>query len=69
MSKIREKAKLLGIDVVGKLSRRPEWEKLRGERAYIDEAGNEYCYHKGSIVIVTFDGGVLGLEANYGRSV
>lgn len=59
---IREYAKSRDFEIVGKLTRRAEWELYKNDRAYIDEAGNEY--YKGydgvcDICIVTKDGGVL----------
>lgn len=56
---IRQQAKALKFEIVGKLTRRPEWEKSRHERAYIDEAGNEYYTRRGVLTIVTADGGVI----------
>lgn len=56
---IRQQAQQLGFEIVGKLTRRPEWEKDRHERAYIDEAGNEYYTRRGVLTIVTADGGVI----------
>lgn len=56
---IKQQAQQLGFEIVGKLTRRPEWEKDRHERAYIDEAGNEYYTRRGVLTIVTADGGVI----------
>ena len=47
------------IEIVGKLTRRPECEQYKKERVYTDDGGNEYYTHKGNIVIVTADGGVI----------
>lgn len=62
---IREYAKACGHVIVGKLTRRPEFEyrtdwatgekKHSGCRHYTDEAGNEYIIGKGGFCIVTAD--------------
>ena len=49
----------MNFEIVGKLTRRPEWEQSKHERAYIDEAGNEYYTRRGVLTIVTVDGGVI----------
>lgn len=65
---IRTYAKQIGHEVVGKLTRHPEWEyttdtferdKHSGVKSYSDEGGN--CYHIGKhgICIVTEDGAVI----------
>ena len=70
MSKIREKAKAVGHEVVGKLTRHPEYEttldhmtgkevRMKGQRFYLDEGGNEYWVSKRGVCIVTADGGVI----------
>lgn len=59
MANIRQQAKALKFEIVGRLIRRPEWERDRHERAYIDEAGNEYYTRRGVLTIVTADGGVI----------
>ena len=56
---IREQAAAFGFEIVGQLTRRPEWERARPERAYIDEAGNEYYTRRGILTIVTADGAVI----------
>ena len=59
---IREYAKARGFEVIGKLTRHPEWEEYgigRRQRAYRDEAGNEYYIDKGGACIVTKDGDVI----------
>lgn len=56
---IREQAKHLGFEIIGRLTRRPEWERSTRERAYIDDAGNEYYTRHGILTIVTADGGVI----------
>lgn len=56
---IREQAKHLGFEIIGRLTRRPEWERSARERAYIDDAGNEYYTRRGILTIVTADGGVI----------
>ena len=56
---IRQQAARLGFKIVGRLTRRPEWERAKPERAYIDEAGNEYYTRRGILTIVTADGGVI----------
>ena len=59
MASIREQAANLCFQIVGRLTRRPEWERSSKERAYIDEAGNEYYTWRGILTIVTADGGVI----------
>ena len=60
---IREFAKARGFEIVGKLSRFPKGETYgidnRKQRAYIDEAGNEYYIDKHNACIVTADGKVI----------
>ena len=56
---IRKQAKRLGFEIIGKLTRRAEWERTKKERWYIDEAKNEYGLIDGQLVIVTADGGVI----------
>ena len=60
---IREYAKLVHFDIVGKLHRFPKEETYgadnRKQRAYIDDAGNEYYIDKGGACIVTTDGRVI----------
>lgn len=69
MKKIRAYAKQVGHQIIGKLTRRPEWEykmdSFTGEKKhssclhYSDEGGNEYIINKnGAIAIVDADGGV-----------
>lgn len=68
MSKIRAFAKSVDHEIIGKLTRRPEWEYDLDEnmnkhpskcRWYIDEAGNEYCVGKLGVTIVTAEGVVI----------
>ena len=59
MANVRQQAKQLRFEIVGRLTRRPEWETARCERAYIDEAGNEFYTRRGVLTIVTADGGVI----------
>ena len=56
--KIREFAKSVNHEVVGKLTRRSEWEDGQC-RCYIDEAGNEYTVSKTGCCIVTAEGVVI----------
>lgn len=56
---VRKQASSLGFKVVGKLVRRIEWERSSVEKAYIDEAGNEYFTRWGILTIVTADGAVI----------
>ena len=60
---IREYAKIVGFEIVGKLTRFPKGETYgidnRKQRAYIDEAGNEYYSDKDCFCIVTADGGII----------
>lgn len=61
--KIRQYAKEVGFKIVGKLTRFPKGETYgidnRKQRAYIDEAGNEYYSDKGGCCIVTVDGAII----------
>lgn len=69
MKNIRKYAEQVGHQVVGKLTRRPEWEykmdsftgekKHSGWHHYSDEGGNEYIVGKTGIVIVDAEGGVI----------
>ena len=56
MKTIRQHAKEYGREIVGKLTRKPEWEVNKSDREYVDEAGNAYSIHKGVPVIYTEDG-------------
>jgi hypothetical protein len=65
---IRQFAKSVGHEVVGKLTRHPELEQLseddnkdRRYRFYLDEAGNEYWVDTKNhgVSITTADGGVM----------
>lgn len=60
---IREYAKTVGFEIVGKLTRFPKGETYgvdnRKQRAYIDEAGNEYYMSKSCACIVTTDGRII----------
>lgn len=65
---LREFAKQNGHEIIGKLTRRPEWEyttdykgdpKHSGCKHYSDEAGNEYISGKNGHCIVTADGAVI----------
>ena len=60
---IREYAKSVGFEIVGRLSRFPKGETYgidnRKQRAYIDEAGNEYYIDKGGACIVATDGKII----------
>ena len=56
---VREFAKSVGFEVVGKLK---HMKAVRNQKWYIDEAGNEYWLDnagKNCICIVTADGGVI----------
>ena len=67
--KIREYAKSVGFEIIGKLIRRPEWEyttdyftgkkKHSGFKHYSDEGGNEYISGKRGVCIVTADDAVI----------
>lgn len=70
MKKIREYAEQVGHQIVGKLTRHPEWEwdrdvytgekKRTGDRCYTDEGGNEYIISKfGGVCIIDSEGGVI----------
>ena len=66
---VRDYADKVGHKIIGKLERHPELEfrndsatlgKTRVvDRAYMDEAGNEYYIGKNGVCIVTTDGGVI----------
>ena len=56
---IREYAKEHNHKIVGKLIRKVEWERNKGEKWYVDEVGNEYMSSYGNVVIITADGGVI----------
>ena len=56
---IKEYARTHDFNIVGKLTRRREWEETKTERWYVDEGNNEYLKDGNDIVIVTADGGVL----------
>ena len=66
---IREYAKSVGHEIIGKLTRNPKHEYTidftTGEKAhsgfkhYSDEANNEYIVGKKSICIVTIDGAII----------
>lgn len=55
---LREFAKEHDHEIVGKLTRRPEWER-KGYKHYSDEAGNEYIISKTGCCIVTADDAVI----------
>lgn len=70
MNKIRAYAKEVGHEIVGKLTRRPEWEYTRddfdgekkhsGCRHYSDEGGNEYIIgNNGGVCIIDAEGGCI----------
>lgn len=69
MNRIREYAKKVGHEVVGKLTRHPELERKLDsftleevrteERFYMDEAKNEYWVGPKGVCIVTADGGAI----------
>ena len=61
---IREYAEKCGHEIVGKLTRHPELEEDQyhvedADRAYLDEANNEYYIGKKGVCIITADGGVI----------
>ena len=66
---IREYASHVGHEIIGKLERHPELElktdpgtlqKVHSkDRAYLDEANNEYYIGKNGVCIITADGGVI----------
>lgn len=56
MKTIRQHAKEYGWEIVGKLTRKPEWEEDKADREYVDEAGNAYSIKRGVPVIYTDDG-------------
>ena len=67
--KIREYAKSVGFEVVGKLTRRPEWEyktngfdgsiRHSGVKSYSDDGGNVYHVGKRGICIVSADDSIF----------
>ena len=65
--KIREYAEQIGFEIVGKLTRRAEWEykeqwdgskKHSGTKSYSDEAGNVYHVCPNGVCIVDADGDI-----------
>lgn len=56
MKTIRQHAKEYGWEIVGKLTRKPEWEEDKADREYVDEAGNAYAIKRDVPVIYTDDG-------------
>lgn len=60
---VREYAKSVNFEIVGKLFRFPKAEvygrQAHKQRAYIDEAGNEYYISKRGACIVTIDGKII----------
>ena len=66
MNSIRACAKSVNHEIIGRLTRRPEWEydtdsftgkkKHSGYHHYSDEGGNEYIVGKHGICIVDADG-------------
>lgn len=66
---IRQYAKAVGFEIVGKLTRRPEWDYTRdwftgemkhsGFKHYADEGGNVYISGKGLVCIVTADDAII----------
>lgn len=59
MANVREQAKRLGFEIIGKLTRMADWERERCERWYMDDGENEYYVRRGILTIVTADGGVI----------
>lgn len=61
MKSIRQYAKEVGVEIVGKLTRYAtpsSWNPA--DRCYVDDAGNEFTRcADGNILIVTADGGVI----------
>ncbi len=56
---IRQFAKSKDFNIVGKLTRKAEWEQGKNEYWYMDEAGNEYCKSEKGFAIVAADGGII----------
>lgn len=57
---IQEYAKKHGHKIVGELTRRPDWEyDPHKDRAYEDEAGNEYHIAARGCCIITTSGEVI----------
>lgn len=56
---IRQFAKSKGFNIVGKLTRKAEWEQDKNERWYMDGSGNEYCKSEKGFAIVTVDGEII----------
>ena len=56
---IREYAKKVNFEVVGKLTRRADWEETKTERWYIDEARNEYLISNNKVAICTSEGAII----------
>lgn len=67
--KIREYAKSVGFEVVGKLTRHPEWEyetnmydgikRHSGVKSYSDDGGNVFHVGSGGICIVSADDSII----------
>lgn len=67
--KIRDYANSVGFEIVGSLTRHPEWEytqdsftgikKHSGYKHYADEGGNEYIVGSKGVCIVTVDDAVI----------
>lgn len=67
--KIRKYAKSVGFEVIGKLTRRPEWEhetngfdggrRHSGVKSYSDDGGNVYHVGKHGICIVAADDSII----------
>lgn len=60
---VREYAKAVGFQIVGKLTRYPQGETYgvdnRKQRAFVDEAGNQYYASKSCYCIVTISGKII----------
>lgn len=56
MKTIRQHAKEYEWEIVGKLTRKPEWEDDKQDRVYVDEAGHVYAIRRGVPVIFIEDG-------------
>ena len=60
MKEIRQYAAANGHEIQGKLTRRKDLERIKGDRIYADDAGNVYLRVSwGGVCIVTVDGAVI----------
>jgi hypothetical protein len=56
---IREQAARLGVEIVGELTRREDWERATVERCYQDATGTRFFTRRGILTIILPDGGIV----------